>query len=253
MSENIIKMFNNDKFGSIRTVVLNDEPYFVGKDIAVALGYAKPENAITNHVDLEDKTTTLIQGTGSNYKSKAVIINESGLYSLIFGSKLKDAKQFKHWVTSEVLPTIRKTGGYVSNDDLFINTYLPFADEPTKLLFKTTLTTINQLNAKIEKDKPLVEFAGRVGDTSGLIDVGAFAKLLHKKNVDIGRTRLFAWLREQKYLRHNNEPYQKWIDSGIFQTREFTYMAQGQPCIGIKTYITGKGQTYLADKIGKMY
>lgn len=249
MSENTIKTFINQKFGTIRTVSIDDEPYFVAKDIAIALGYAKPENAVSNHVDTEDKTTTLIQGTGSNYKSKAVVINESGLYSLIFGSKLKDAKQFKHWVTSEVLPTIRKTGGYVSNDDLFINTYLPFADEPTKMLFRTTLTTINQLNAKIERDKPLVEFADRVGDTSGLIDVGAFAKLLHKKNVKIGRTKLFAWLREQKYLRHNNEPYQKWINSGIFQTREYTYMAKGEPCIGIKTYITGKGQTYLADKI----
>lgn len=251
MSENMIKIFNNAEFGSLKTIMVNNEPYFIGKEIAEILGYANPKNAVPKHVDNEDKLSTQIEYAGQ--KRSVTVINESGLYSLIFGSKLPKAKQFKHWVTSEVLPTIRKTGGYVSNDDLFINTYLPFADEPTKLLFKTTLTTINQLNAKIEKDKPLVEFAGRVGDTSGLIDVGAFAKLLHKKNVDIGRTRLFAWLREQKYLRHNNEPYQKWIDSGIFQTREFTYMAQGQPCIGIKTYITGKGQTYLADKIGKMY
>lgn len=251
MSENTIKIFNNAEFGSLKTIMVNNEPYFIGKEIAEILGYANPKNAVPKHVDNEDKLSTQIEYAGQ--KRSVTAINESGLYSLIFGSKLPKAKQFKHWVTSEVLPTIRKTGGYVSNDDLFINTYLPFADEPTKLLFKTTLTTINQLNAKIEKDKPLVEFAGRVGDTSGLIDVGAFAKLLHKKNVDIGRTRLFAWLREQKYLRHNNEPYQKWIDSGIFQTREFTYMAQGQPCIGIKTYITGKGQTYLADKIGKMY
>lgn len=212
MSENMIKMFNNDKFGSIRTVVLNDEPYFVAKDIAVALGYAKPENAITNHVDLEDKTTTLIQGTGSNYKSKAVIINESGLYSLIFGSKLKDAKQFKHWVTSEVLPTIRKTGGYVSNDDLFINTYLPFADEPTKLLFKTTLTTINQLNAKIEKDKPLVEFAEHVGVSDDCISMNDMAKLLQKNGIKIGRTRLFALLRNKKILQQNNVPYQRYIE-----------------------------------------
>ena len=84
-------------------------------------------------------------------------------------------------------------------------------------------------------------------------NVGAFAKLLHKKNVKIGRTRLFAWLREQKYLRQNNEPYQKWINSGIFQTREYVYLAKGEPCIGIKTYITGKGQTYLTEKIGKAY
>lgn len=247
MSENMIKTFTNTEFGSLRTIIVNDEPHFIGKEVAEILGYANPKNAVPKHVDDEDKLSTQIEYAGQ--KRSITVINESGLYSLIFGSKLPKAKQFKHWVTSEVLPTIRKTGGYVSNDDLFINTYLPFADEPTKMLFRTTLTTINQLNAKIEKDKPLVEFADRVGDTSGLIDVGAFAKLLHKKNVKIGRTKLFAWLREQKYLRHNNEPYQKWINSGIFQTREYTYMAKGEPCIGIKTYITGKGQTYLADKI----
>ena len=88
------------------------ETFFVGKDIAEALGYAKPENAIYIHVDNEDKTTTLIQGTGSNYKSKAVIINESGLYALILSSKLPQAKAFKRWVTSDVLPQIRKTGAY---------------------------------------------------------------------------------------------------------------------------------------------
>ncbi len=90
---------------------------FVGKDVATALGYAKPENAIATHVDTEDKTTTLIQGTGSNYKSKVVIINESGLYSLILSSKLPQAKEFKRWVTAEVLPQIRKTGGYIPTRD----------------------------------------------------------------------------------------------------------------------------------------
>ena len=94
----------------VRTVTINDEPYFVGKDVATILGYKKPENAIANHVEDEDKTTTLIQGTGSNYKSKSVIINESGLYSLILSSKMPQAKEFKHWVTSEVLPAIRKHG-----------------------------------------------------------------------------------------------------------------------------------------------
>lgn len=109
---NELTIFNNAEFGEIRIIEVNGTPYFVGKDVATALGYAKPENAISNHVDDEDKTTTLIQGTGSNYKSKAVIINESGLYSLILSSKLPTAKKFKHWVTSEVLPAIRKTGGY---------------------------------------------------------------------------------------------------------------------------------------------
>ena len=109
---NEITVFNNDEFGSIRTWVVDDEPWFVGKDIATILGYAKPENAIANHVDDEDKISTLIQGSGSNYKSKAILINESGLYSLILSSKLPSAKKFKRWVTGEVLPSIRKTGSY---------------------------------------------------------------------------------------------------------------------------------------------
>lgn len=105
----------NFKGNQVRTVTINEEPYFVGRDIADILGYKKPENAIANHVDGEDKTTTLIQGTGSNYKSKTVVINESGLYSLILGSKLPQAKEFKHWVTSEVLPAIRKHGAYMTS------------------------------------------------------------------------------------------------------------------------------------------
>ena len=100
---NELQVFNNDEFGSIRTWVVDDEPWFVGKDIATILGYAKPENAIANHVDDEDKTSTLIQGSGSNYKSKAILVNESGLYSLILSSKLPNAKKFKRWVTGSML------------------------------------------------------------------------------------------------------------------------------------------------------
>lgn len=112
--ENKVAIFENKEFGKVRTVLVNDEPWFVGKDIAECLGYAKPENALAAHVDSEDKTTTLIQGSGSNYKSKTTIINESGVYALIFGSKLPNAKKFKHWVTAEVLPSIRKNGAYMT-------------------------------------------------------------------------------------------------------------------------------------------
>ena len=111
---NELQIFNNSDFGNIRVVENSGEPWFVGKDIATILGYAKPENAIANHVDGEDKTSTLIQGSGSNYKSKAILINESGLYSLILSSKLPQAKSFKRWVTSEVLPAIRKHGNYTA-------------------------------------------------------------------------------------------------------------------------------------------
>ncbi|MCG1339246.1 ORF6C domain-containing protein [Staphylococcus epidermidis] len=111
-----LQVFNFEEL-PVRTMNIDGEPYFVGSDVAKILGYLKPANAIANHVDDEDKTTTLIQGTGSNYKSKAVIINESGLYSLIFSSKLESAKRFKRWVTSEVLPAIRKTGTYQVPDN----------------------------------------------------------------------------------------------------------------------------------------
>ena len=110
--ETALQVYVNAEFGKIRAVLIDGKPYFVGKDVAQALGYQKPQNAVAVHVDEEDKTTALIQGTGSNYKSNAVLINESGLYSLILSSKLEGAKAFKHWVTSEVLPSIRRTGGY---------------------------------------------------------------------------------------------------------------------------------------------
>ena len=109
---NNLQVFNNASFGDLRVIMKDDEYWFVGKDVAIALGYAKPENAISTHVDEEDKTTTLIQGNGSNYKSKTTIINESGLYSLVLSSKLPTAKKFKRWVTGEILPSIRKTGSY---------------------------------------------------------------------------------------------------------------------------------------------
>ena len=113
----VIKIFTSETFGEIRTCQIDNQIMFVGSDVAKALGYAKPQNALAIHVESEDKTTALIQGTGSNYKTKVVIINESGLYSLILSSKLEQAKEFKRWVTSEVLPQIRQTGGYIPTKD----------------------------------------------------------------------------------------------------------------------------------------
>lgn len=246
---NEIKVFQNEEFGSIRTIEIDGEPWFVGKDVAMILGYAKPENAVANHVDEEDKTTTLIQGTGSNYKSNTVIINESGLYSLILSSKLPNAKKFKRWVTSEVLPTIRKTGGYVSNEDMFINTYLPYADDNTKMLFRTTLSTINQLNDKISKDKPYVDFAKHVTDSSDTVDVGEFSKIVKNENIKIGRNRLFDWLRNSGYLMSNNTPYLKYIDNGYFKVTEVIRNTPYGTKLFPKTLITGKGQIILVERL----
>lgn len=148
---NELKIFENEEFGQVRTIVINNEPWFVGKDVATALGYANPKNAVPKHVSDEDKLSTQIEYVGQ--RRTVTVINESGLYALIFGSKLESAKRFKHWVTNEVLPTIRKTGGYVNNDELFINTYLPFADDATKMLFSSTLETVRKQNDLIKKQK----------------------------------------------------------------------------------------------------
>ena len=120
-----IQVFKNDRFGEVRTMVINDEPWFVGKDVASVLGYVSPHRAVFDHVDEDDKTSVLIQHSGSNYKSKTIFINESGLYALILSSKLPQAKEFKRWVTSEVLPSIRRNGAYLTDDAL-----ARFAEDP---------------------------------------------------------------------------------------------------------------------------
>ena len=149
--KNEVTIFTNDKFGKIRTVEIDGEPWFVGKDVAVALGYTNPSKALTDHVESDDKLNN--ESLSSLGQRGGWLINESGLYSLILSSKLPSAKEFKRWVTSDILPTIRKTGGYVNNDDLFIDTYLPFADDQTKLLFSTTLATVRNQNNIIKKQR----------------------------------------------------------------------------------------------------
>ena len=144
-------VFTHPQFGTVRTVEIDNEVWFVGKDVAAALGYSDAFGALKKHVDTEDKLVCQIDSAGQ--RRGTTIINESGLYSLILSSKLPSAKEFKHWVTAEVLPSIRKTGGYVnpSQSDLFLDTYLPFADQNTRLLFKTTLDTIQQQNNTIQQ------------------------------------------------------------------------------------------------------
>ena len=148
---NELQIFNNEEFGQVRTLIINNEPWFVGKDVAEILNYTNPRKAISDHIDEEDKRVTKCDTLGG--VQNLTIINESGLYSLILSSKLPNAKRFKHWVTSEVLPSIRKTGGYVNDDELFVNTYLPFADDMTKQLFKATLQTVRRQNEIIESQK----------------------------------------------------------------------------------------------------
>ena len=179
---NKMMTFRNLEFGAIRTISNEQgEPMFCGKDVAEALGYKKPENAVAKHVDTEDKTTTLIQGSGSNYKTQAIFINESGLYALILSSKLESAKRFKRWVTSEVLPAIRKQGGYL----------IAKKGESDKDVMKRAMeiekTTLAKRDEQIAKLKPRAEYADSVLDSINCITTTQLAKELGMSAQELNR------------------------------------------------------------------
>lgn len=251
--ENEIKIFENEEFGKVRTVIKDGEPWLVGKDVAEILEYSNTRDAISRHIDSEDKTTVVISDSGSNYKSKTTIINESGFYSLVLSSKMPKAKEFRRWVTSNVLPTIRRTGGYVANEDMFIENYLPFLEEPYQGLFRLQMIAINQLNERIRHDQPLVEFANQVSNTENLIDMNAMAKLAIEENIPIGRNRLFRWLRENEILMSDNLPYQKFIDRGYFAVKESVFETGSMTKTYQQTFVTGKGQAFIIGRLKKEF
>lgn len=251
---NNIQIFNNPEFGSIRTVEINNEPWFVGKDMAVALGYAKPENALANHVDEADKTSTLIQGSGSNYKSKAIVINESGVYSLIFSSKLPKAKEFKHWVTAEVLPAIRKHGAYLTDEK--IEEVLSDPDTIIRLAtaLKEEKAKRKEAEKQIAENKPKVIFADAVSASEKTILIADLAKLIKQNGHEIGQKRLFQWMRDNGYLiKRNgadyNSPTQYSMELGILKLKETAVThADGHITVSKTPLVTGKGQQYFINK-----
>ena len=251
--ENMIKTFVNEKFSKVRTVIKDGEPWLVGKDVAEILGYSNTRDALSRHVDTEDKTTVVISDSGSNYKSKTTIINESGFYSLVLSSKMPRAKEFKRWVTATILPTLRRTGGYVSNEEMFIENYLPFLDEPYQNLFRLQMMAINQLNERIRHDEPLVEFAEQVSDTTNLIDMNAMAKLARAENIPVGRNRLYSWLKGKGVLMANNLPYQTFIDRGYFSVKESVFETPTMTKTYQQTFVTGKGQLFIIGLLRKYY
>lgn len=243
---NNLKIFENKEFGEIRTVIKDGEPWFVGRDVALALGYAKPENAVMVHIDAEDKSTTLIQG--SAYETRAVIINESGLYSLILSSKLPNAKKFKKWVTSEVLPSIRKNGGYIAGQETMSD------DELMARALQVAQNKILERDKQIETMKPKAIFADAVAASHTSILIGDLAKLISQNGVNIGQKRLFKWLRDNGYLiRRNgsdwNMPTQRSMEMKLFEVKESTINnPDGSIRINRTPKVTGKGQQYFVNK-----
>ncbi|MCW8105431.1 phage antirepressor [Lactobacillus mulieris] len=245
----ILRLFQFEE-QNVRTLVIDDEPYFVGKDVAEILGYAKPRNAISVHVDDEDKKDAPIQGPLGGVQTMTMV-NESGLYSLIFSSKLPTAKKFKRWVTSEVLPTIRKHGAYMTEQKI----------EEALLNPDTLITLAKQLKAEkeqrllaqkqVEEMTPKAVFHDAVANAENTMLVRDVAHFLRQNGVDIGGTRFFVWLRLNGFLTKNNQPTQLSLERGYFRVKETVVHTNH----GFKTKttpkITGRGQTFFLKKMLK--
>lgn len=233
---NDIKVFENDAFGSVRTIDREGDVWFVGKDVATALGYSNTNDALSRHVDPEDK----YQGEGVAFPDPhgtlqyPTIINESGLYSLVLSSKLPTAKQFKRWITKEVIPSIRKTGGYFATPKTYVEALRALADAEEE---KERLALEN------EEMKPKAEFYDTVAESSTTFEVGVVAKIL---NFGIGRNKLFKFLRNEGILNPDNIPYQQYVDAGYFKVVEMPYgKLNGDTLVGKKTVVYQKGIDYI--------
>ena len=233
---NNIKIFENNELGTLKVVEHKNDIWFVGKEVAKILGYKNTNKALKDHVDFFEKGVTKWDTAGG--KQNVVIINESGLYSLIFSSKLDTAKKFKKWVTSEVLPQIRKNGYYKNKP----------AKTLTQLeMLKIAVEEIETQNKIIEEMKPKSEFYDVVANADGTIDFLKFSKLLNKNNeyLKLGRNNLFKLLRTKNILNKDNMPLQRYIQGQFFKVIEKNY----EKDIYLQTQITPKGQQYLVQKI----
>lgn len=237
-------LFNDQQ---VRTVVRDGEPWFVGKDVAIVLGYGNTKDALLSHIDEEDRAI-LQRSENATFEIPnrgLTIINESGLYSLIVSSKLPTAKEFKRWVTSEVLPTIRKHGAYMdmdviekalTNPDFIIQMATTLKEEKQRRM---------EAEAKIAADEHKVDFYNAVGSTSATLTIERFAKLVTEKlGIQTGRNRMFQWLRKNGFLQANNMLYQRYINNGWFKTYEVIKAGHAFTVPSI----TGKGQQKLFEK-----
>lgn len=243
-----LQIFNNPEFGAIRTIEKDGEPWFVGKDVATALGYEKPTDAVRKHTDMEDRGISKME-TPSGIQ-EMTIINESGLYSLVLSSKLPTAKKFKRWVTNEVIPSIRKHGAYMTPETLEKVLLSPDTLMQLAQNLKDEQEKRKALEAQIESQKPAVLFTGAVETSKTSILIGELAKMLKQNGINIGQNRLFAWMREKGYLIKRkgtdyNMPTQRSMDMGLFEIKETTINnPDGSIKISKTPKVTGKGQVY---------
>ena len=246
---NDLMVFNNQEFGQIRVLDQNGESLFVGKDVAEILGYKDTSDALKRHVDSEDKLTRCF--TDSGQSRKMIVINESGLYSLILSSKLPNSKKFKRWVTSEVLPQIRKTGGYIPIEESLSD---------AEIMARALMVAQNTLKKKDEilkaKEIELSEknkFINQIAISKNSLKVAEVAQIASKNGIKIGQNRLWAKLREWGLIKESSkyDPKQRYIDCGYFEIVE----GAKETYKGVFTYkttkVTGKGQVYIIKKLLK--
>ena len=234
---NELKVFENPTFGRVRTVEVDNEPWFVGKDVAEALGYSDTDKAIRNHVEAEDKLTRRFGGSGQN--RNMTIINESGLYSLILSSKLPGAKEFKRWVTSEVIPSIRKTGGYIKGQETMT---------PDELMAKALMVaqqTLADREARISQltvDKAIMQPKADYFDE--LVERGLLTNFRETaKQLGIPPRKFVNWLIEHKYLYRDKKgkllAYEN-KNNGLFELKEC--VNERTQWAGVQTLVTPKGR-----------
>lgn len=239
---NELQVFNHPAFGELPILVDKGVEWFGAVEAARSLSFSNPHKAIEHHVEKEDCTVHTVLTNGGKQQKK--FVNESGLYSLIFGAAKQGnnpeirekAKQFKRWVTAEVLPTIRKTGGYVANDEVFIETYLPFADEQTKQTFRATLALVRKQNEQIALMKPKADYFDALVDRNLLTNFRDTAKELH-----IGPKAFIEWLLEKKYIYRDQKgklkPYAQYVPD-LFQLKEWERNGKTD----VQTLVTPKGR-----------
>lgn len=245
---NQLQVFNNEEFGQVRTVMQSKDVWFIAKDVAEVLEFSDT-HAMTRHLD-EDELMS-VKLTGMNMKS--TLMNESGLYSAILRSRKPQAKAFKKWVTSEVLPSIRKHGAYmtdqaleqaVTNPDFMIGLLINLKEEKVKLA---------AAQRQIVKQQPLVTFAEACMQSNESLKVSEVAKLAAKHNVKIGQRQLFAKIREWNLMfKRSTEPTQLGVEKGYFEIAQgVKQKPSGEPFTWTTTYVTPKGQAYIIDRLKK--
>lgn len=243
MNDNNIQIFSNDQFDGIRAFLDKDEPWFVASDVAKALGYRMASD-MTRRLDDDEKGTRLMRTPGG--EQEMAVITEAGLYNAVLGSKVPSARDFKRWVTHEVLPALRRDGGYMVARD----------ETPEQTMARAVLlaqATIDRQRDRIAELEPKALFADAVAASDGTCLVGELAKMMRQNGVEVGQNRLFAMLREDGYLgnvgSNRNVPTQRAMDLGLFRIKETAVThSDGHVTISRTPKVTGKGQQYFVKR-----